>query len=520
MTAEPLPVLIARRAFETPDAPYLTEVDGPAKTFADVHREALTWAQLLANSGVTKGDRVCSMLPTSSASIETWMGIAWLGAWEVPINTAYIGDMLQYIINNSQAHVMIIDERYLPALTEVAGQLEHLEKLVVLQPNPAADALGLEVIDATAEFARISPLEPTFTPQVWDICSVMYTSGTTGPSKGVMVPWGQLTATGEGTFPADAITSDDCLYWPFPMFHVSGKNGVQIAAAEGVGLVIREQFKTDQFMSDIAKFGCTVTMLLGAMANFLVRTEPSPQDSQTSLEKVIIVPTIDDLAAFQERFAVKVCTVFNMTETSVPLASNGWIPGDSLTCGTARPGYTLRLVDENDNEVPDGTLGELAIRSDTPWTQMIGYFNMPEATLKATRNQWLHTGDGFVKDPDTGEYTFVDRQKDAIRRRGENISSFEVEASVNQHPDVFESAAVAVPSEFGEDEIMLVVSAKEGRTLEPAEIHAFCSKRLPRFMVPRYVRIVDELPKTPTQKIQKGRLRERGLDSDVWDSQA
>lgn len=512
----PLPTLIARHAQNTGDDLFFIDIEGPAKTFAQVHHDSLVWARLLDDLGAGDGTTVCSMLPPSAAAVESWLGIGWLGAWEVPVNTAYIGDMFRYIVNNCEAQIMIIHERYLAVLEQVADQLTHLKTVVVVGAG-ATEQLGFEVVRADDVLPTLAPLETDFEPSLSDVCSVMYTSGTTGPSKGVVVPWGQLATTTTALFPHGSISSDDRLYWPFPMFHVSGKVGFGIAAMYGARMYVREQFKTDLFWEDIAEFECTATMLLGAMANFLVNQQPRPQDADSTLRKVSMIPLIDHLAEFRSRFDVQVCTHYSMTETSIPLCSNGWVTGDSLSCGTPRPGYTVRLVDANDQEVPDGVLGELVIRSDEPWTQMTEYYNMPEATLAATKNQWLHTGDGFIRDSE-GRYFFVDRQKDAIRRRGENISSFEVEACVNQHPDVLESAAVAVPSELSEDEILMVVVPRPGHELDPADLHGFCAERLPKFMVPRYIRVVTELPKTPTQKIQKARLRDQSIDASTWES--
>jgi crotonobetaine/carnitine-CoA ligase len=204
-----------------------------------------------------------------------------------------------------------------------------------------------------------------------------------------------------------------------------------------------------------------------------------------------------------------------MTETSCPVAT-GWDPPNDATCGSRRDGYTIRLADDLDQEVPVGEPGEMLIRTDAPWTQMDGYHNMPEATVAAWRNNWLHTGDLFRLDAD-GNYYFLERKKDAIRRRGENISSYEVENVVNEYPPVLESAAVAVPSEWGEDEVLVAVVAKEGHEVDPGELSRFLADRLPKFMLPRYIRLMAELPKTPTQKIQKVEIRKAGVDGQTWD---
>lgn len=518
--ATTLPARIGELARSDGSRVYLRDVDGGVATYADVHGAALTWSTALASVGVTAGDPVCVFLPTSFSAVEAWLGLAWLGALEVPINSAYHGPMLQYIIENSCATVMVVHKQFLDRVTQVAKGLSRLNTVIVVGGEaeaPVVKATGIRTVSAQALLAGSKPVTDLATPRRHDIASILYTSGTTGPSKGVLVPWGQLRATSMGTLPEGAVTSDDVFYSPFPLFHIGGKNTLSIMALCGGSVVMRTQFGSKAFWSDVRKYNCTTTLLLGAMANFLNR-QPSREDDATSpLDKVVMVPVIAGVGDFIKRFGVRVCTVFNMTETSCPVTSNGWVEDGDESCGRVRPGYDVRLVDEYDQEVPVGQLGEMVVRASEPWAQMAGYHNMPDKTVSAWRNQWLHTGDGFIRDEE-GRFFFVDRQKDAIRRRGENISSFEVEAQVNEHPAVLESAAVAVPSEWSEDEVMVVVVAQPGASVDPAALVAFLAERLPRFMVPRYVKVVDELPKTPTQKVMKAELRKIGVDESTYDA--
>jgi crotonobetaine/carnitine-CoA ligase len=232
-----------------------------------------------------------------------------------------------------------------------------------------------------------------------------------------------------------------------------------------------------------------------------------------------MIPLIPEVEAFKERFGVRVRTIFNQTEISSPIGTPGYDLFDAKSCGRARPGFDCRVVNDADEEVPHGEVGELVVRTDRPWRLMAGYYKEPEKTVQAWRNQWLHTGDGFRRDED-GNFYFVDRFKDVIRRRGENISSVEVELITNQHEDVLESAAVPVTSEVGEEEVKIVVVLKPGRVLEEAALARFCEERMPRFMVPRYVEFVDALPKTPTEKIRKAELRKLGITEQTWDRDA
>jgi crotonobetaine/carnitine-CoA ligase len=285
--------------------------------------------------------------------------------------------------------------------------------------------------------------------------------------------------------------------------------------ARGGSIVMPERFSTDRFWPLVRETEVTVVFLLGVMATFLLKAPPSPDDRLHRVTKCFIVPLSEGSQQFHDRFGVQVYTIFNMTEISSPIVSEPNPPARG-TCGKVRAGVDVRLVDENDCEVPDGTVGEMIVRTDRPWAMNHGYHKNPEATARAWRNGWFHTGDAFRRDPD-GNFFFVDRIKDAIRRRGENISSFEVEAEIVAHPDVREAAVVAVPSEFGEDEVMAVVAATPGRVLDPANLIEFLRNRLAYFMIPRYIRVMPELPKTPSSKVLKAEIRATGVTSDTWD---
>jgi crotonobetaine/carnitine-CoA ligase len=270
--------------------------------------------------------------------------------------------------------------------------------------------------------------------------------------------------------------------------------------------VVRRRFSVSEFWQDCAAERVTVTFLLGAMAQFL-RSRDAAVPPGVELDRALVVPLIGGLEEFRRRFGIRVTTCYGSTETGVPIVA-GFDVSDRCVAGRAAPGYELRLVDERDEEVPVGEVGELVLRTAEPWTTMIGYHDDDEATARAFRNQWLHSGDAMRRDAD-GVFYFVDRLKDAIRRRGENISSFDVEREVNAFPGVVESAAFAVPSSHTEDEVAVCVVAAPGVTVDAEELHAFLERRLPRFMLPSAVEVVQELPKTLTGKVKKYELRER-----------
>ena len=514
-----LPHLLAARAGECPDRTFLEEVDGQSISYAALHRDTLTWSDAYRRLGVGPGDRVAVMLATGIDAVSAWLGLAWLRAWEVPVNTAYVGRMLHYLLAHSRSTLLVTATEYLERLGDVAADLPELRTVVVHDSNDVKTDLPFRVLGRREFLAGAAPADDLDGPGPADIATVMYTSGTTGPSKGVLVPWAQLHATAATSIFTGDFGADDAYYMPFPLFHISGKGPVYTFALVGGRVVMRPSFNTGAFWDDIARYRCTTTLLLGAMANFIARQLPGPDDAGTPLHTVVMVPLIGELEDFKERFGVRVSTAFNMTEISVPLHSDGWTLANLESCGKVRPGYEVRVVDEDDEEVGPDRVGELLVRADEPWTLMAGYLDMPEATTAAWRNLWLHTGDAFRYDTD-GNYYFCDRISDTIRRRGENISSAEVEVVVNEHPSVLESAAVAVPSEWGEDEVKIVVVPRPGEGLEPAELIDFLTPRLPRFMLPRYVEVTTSLPKTPTEKVRKVELRAQGITPETWDREA
>jgi carnitine-CoA ligase len=516
--SESFPGLLSERAEATPDAVYLQNAkDGSTITFAEADRCARTWAYALRGHGVERGHTVLTMLQPGLDAIAAWLGTAWLGAIEVPINTAYRGRMLRYIVDDSDARTLVVHADYFPTVVESLGDELSFDAVVIVGDDSSTAALpttAKNVLRAASFLAGAteSLLDP---PRQHDIASILYTSGTTGASKGVLVPWRQALLTATGILPTELFGPEDVYYSPFPMYHMSGKAPLIAMALLGGRVVLRERFSTDMFWSDVRTYGVTSTNLVGAMANFLV-SQPEAVGRNTTLRDVLMLPLPADTAAFEKRFGVRCRTTFNMTETACCILSEGYNLPNETSCGKVRPGFEARVVDAFDEELAPGELGELVLRADTPWTLMAGYWKKPEATAATWRNQWLHTGDGFTRDAD-GNFYFVDRLKDAIRRRGENVSSFEVEAEINEHTAVLESAVIAVPSEQSEDEIKAVVVLKPGRPLSAEELGAFLEQRMASFMVPRFIEFVDELPKTPTSKIRKAELRERGITPQTYD---
>ena len=514
-----LPHRIGALAQSDPSGVAMLDVDGRQATFEQADAAVRAWAAAYLRLGVRPGQPVLTLVPNSFESYYAWLGVAMLKAVEVPTNTMYRGAMLAYLLNNSGAEIAVIAARFLDRLVEVAGEVEHLKTVVVPDASGDLPALPFDVI-AGDDFLRDAPTDEIGDgPEYYDTACMIYTSGTTGPSKGVLVPWAELYEFVR-ILPAETLPAGRALYTTFPAFHVSGKAMLYLTADRQGQLVLRESFSLSEFWNDIRRFDCYSCGLVGPMAALLMLAPPQPDDADNPLQTTFMGPLIPQVEEFKARFGMRVGTGYGMTEVGVPLSSNGFDLINAQSCGRRRsgpPGYQVRIVDEHDEEVPTGAVGELVVRADDPWVINAGYWKLPETTAAAWRNGWFHTGDGFKEDAD-GNFYFVDRLKDAIRRRGENISSFEVEAGVNAHPAVQECAVIGVPSELGEDDVKAVVVLQADTQLTPEELIDFLEPRMPRFMIPRYVEFVPALPKTDaTFRTQKVKLREDAVNSRTWD---
>ena len=507
--------VLERRAQEQPNAVFVRFAGGHEWSYSDLRWRVRRTAAALQSLGVSQGEHVVVWLPNGAEALRVFFALSYIGAVYVPINTAYRGALLAHVIENSDARVMIAHGELMPRLAEIPTAA--LQTIVGIGTSATKTPVGYPINLAALESAAGEPREPEHPIRPWDTQSIIYTSGTTGPSKGVLSSYlHSYSSMDRRAWPS--VRDDDRFLINMPMFHIGGSFIINAMLCRGGSIALTEGFKTDTFWQTVRETGSTAVFLLGVMGSFLMKQPSDPRDRDHPLRMAFLVPLTENGLAFSERFGVDVFTLFNMTEIATPIfsAANPQKPG---TCGQVREGVEVRLVDENDCEVPAGHVGEMILRTDCTWALNHGYYKNPQATAKAWRNGWFHTGDAFRRDTD-GNYEFVDRMKDAIRRRGENISSFEVEAVVNTHPGVQESAAIPVPGEWGEDEVMVVIAAKPGRSIDPLELDAFLRSRMAHFMVPRYVRIVDSLPKTPTAKIQKTPLRERGVTADTWDREA
>ena len=501
--------LLQRNARQWPDLVLLKFDSGESYTSTALLEETNTIAANLHTSGVRQGDYVLSWLPNSPLAVLLYLALNSLGAICVPFNTAYRGRLLEHVIAISGAKYLIADGRLTERLDGIDnGNLQHI--FIV-----GDERIGNTQINQHSVSSLLSPQKqalPLIKESVNDTSAVIFTSGTTGPSKGVLCSYLHLHTS---AVEFRHVGSGDTNLVALPMFHVGGILGLWFALVHGGCAAYVERFSTSAFWPTVKSLNVTSVGLLGAMVQYLMSQPPSDDDKNHPVKRAVIAPFGDDALAFANRFGIEVHTEFNMTELSVPLWG-GPNPTARGTCGSPRPGVELQLVNNKGKEVTTGEPGELLVKVEDPFTISHGYLNNPEATAKTWKDNWFHTGDLFIRD-ENDNYYFVDRAKDAIRRKGENISSFEVEEELLSYEEIAEAAVVAVPGDGGEDEILAVLVATQDKKLEVRSLVEFLSERLAHFMVPRYFRIVQSLPKTPTQKTEKHLLRTEGVTHDTVD---
>jgi crotonobetaine/carnitine-CoA ligase len=510
-----LPAILERQARILGDRPFLA-VGETRRSFSAMRDAVARRAGAFAAAGVGFGDRVAIMSENRLEMIDAWFACAWLGAILVPVNTATRGPQLQHVLVDSDPVVLALEPGFLKHLDMLDSLPSELRRIWLLDPSEVDQWRGVRV-EAFPE-----PADPVAAHVVGpgDTVAILYTSGTTGPSKGVMCPHAQFYWWARSTAAMlDGIRPEDVLYTCLPLFHTNALNACMQGLVHGARFEVGPRFSASRFWDRVTDAEATVTYLLGAMISILSKTAEVPAEKQHRLRIALAPATPADLyAVFQDRFGLVLRDGFGMTETNAVIgARDGKQPAGTM--GYVMPGYEARVVDEYDEEVPDGTPGELVMRAREPYAFATGYWRMPEKTVESWRNLWFHSGDRVVREPD-GALRFLDRMKDAIRRRGENISAWEVEQVLQSHPDVAAAAAIPVPSELAEDEVMVVVVPREGAVLDYEKLIRHCEPRLAYFAVPRFIEISSELPLTPSGKIQKFILRERGVTETTWDREA
>lgn len=481
---------------------------------ADAARAAAGRAGALAEAGLVRGDRVALMCGNRIEFLETFLGAGWLGAVTVPVNTASMGPQIGYFLAHSEARLLVIEAGFLERLDTAELAQSRLEEIWIVGEAPAdwrprADlrVRAWPAAGAALPAADVGPGDPL---------AILYTSGTTGPAKGVVCPHAQYFWWGVNSAEVLGVGADDVLCTTLPLFHINALNTFAQAALTGAEAVFETRFSASGFWPAMRANGATVVYLLGAMVPILL-AQPQGDAERGHRVRTGLGPGVPQAAgqAFFERTGVRLLEGYGSTETNFAIATAPDSPRGGVM-GWLRPGFEARVADEADAELPAGEAGELLLRSDEPFAFASGYFHMPEKTVEAWRNLWFHTGDRVVRDAD-GAFRFVDRIKDAIRRRGENISSFEVEQVLLSHPAVAACAVYPVRSELAEDEVMAALVAREGERIDPEALLGFCESRLPYFALPRYIDVLPDLPRTENGKVQKFKLRERGVGPGTWD---
>lgn len=508
-----LPAMLQRQSALFGARPLL-RVAGRQWTHGDAATAAAVRAGALAQAGVTRGDRIAVMCGNRIEFLETFLGAGWLGASVVPVNTASMGPQIEYFLANSETKLLVIEAGFLERLkTADLGRTALREVWVVGEADAAWEPpAGVHVSGYPEGAEAVAPAAV----QPGDPLAILYTSGTTGPAKGVICPHAQYFWWGLNTAEVLGIGRDDVLCTTLPLFHINALNTFAQAAVTGAEVVFESRFSASGFWPSMRASGATVVYLLGAMVPILL-AQPEGEGERDHRIRTGLGPGVPSAAgqAFKARTGVSLLEGYGSTETNFAIATAPDSPRGGVM-GWLRPGFQARVADEDDAELPPGEAGELLLRADEPHAFASGYFNMPEKTVEAWRNLWFHTGDRVVRDAD-GAFRFVDRIKDAIRRRGENISSFEVEQVLLSHPGVASCAVYPVRSELAEDEVMAALVAREGALIDPAELVRFCESRLPYFAVPRYIDVLADLPRTENGKVQKFKLRERGVGPQTWD---
>ncbi len=521
-----LPRVLTEQAEKLGDKPFLQFGAKKPLSFRETNALANKAANSLIRSGIKKGDKVAVLMPNSDDYVIAWFGILKAGAVMVPINTDYKADFLQYVIDSSDAKLLFIAEEYLDRMPSIFKRIKGLETVVVWTRGGTAefDPQGFKFPEMKSykEFlkgARAS--EPGIEVLFTDYGRLMFTSGTTGRSKGVMRPCAADYSSARNCAEIMDVGASDVYFTCLPLFHSNAMvMTVYPALIKGAKTVIEEKYSASRFWKWMNEYKVTRFNTVGTVSYFMWNTPPVAEEKTHKVKLVLGSPAPHDIIErFMERFNISLMEGYGLTETG----QCTWMrPGEPFrvgSCGKEAPGYEIKIADpESDEELPRGKTGQIIVRPRIPNIMLHFYNKMPEKTVEDFRNLWFHTGDAGWMDKD-GYIYFMDRVKDYIRRRGENISSFEVEKIVSSHPDIKECAAVGVKAEAGrhaEDEVMVVVVPERNKKPDPAAIVKFLEPKMPAFMIPRFIRFTRSLPKTGTQRVRKNKLREKGVTKDTW----
>jgi crotonobetaine/carnitine-CoA ligase len=519
--------LLDRRLADDPDAPYL-DVCGSTATAAEVASVANRLANAYAELGVGPGDRVASLVENSAEAMFAWWGAVRGGSVAVPVNTAYKGEYLRHQLADSGARVLVVEADLAERAERVAEQVESLEHVVVIDESPRTIA---GVANHTwADLLGADDTVPSVAVRPADLATFVYTGGTTGPSKGCMLSHNYHEALARQIGICWGRTAEDVVWTPLPLFHFNAiVTAVLGPLVYGGRAAIYRRFSVSNFWSEMNRTGATITSTLGTMAYLLAHDEDRPEmprsgspEANTSLRLIGAAPLpveIDEL--LRRRFGIETFSgAYGVTEASLISWQPPGVRNKANAAGVVNDEYfDVRIFDDDDRELPRGTDGEIVIRPKRPQVMFEGYWGRPEATVATSRNWWYHTGDVGRIDED-GYLFFVDRKADYLRRRGENISSFEVERIFMAHGSLADVAVHAVPSELTEDDLKVTATLEAGASLSEEELFRWAVDELPWFALPRYIEFRAELPRSPVGRVLKRDLRDEGVTRTTWDAEA
>jgi crotonobetaine/carnitine-CoA ligase len=509
--------MLEQRVKEDPDARLLTIIGDSAESYtrAEVWDLSKRVAGAYRSVGVVPGDRVVLMLENRIEFTSAWLGAMAVGAIAAPLNTMFAGPILANMLETMAPAVIVIEAGLVQGVTEALNDAAYSGIVAIVGATEPVDLAGHKTADFN-DWLSVAPIEDVHQAIPPDTASLMYTSGTTGPSKGCMWPHNLFITAAEVWADIVGYQTGDVIHSATPMFHgLALMSCFTCSILIGGEAVIPVRFSVTNYWKQIHDYKATRGVLVGQMMTLLANQDVDEYEVDNTLESVFCGPIPADFERIESRFGLRMSQGYGQADVGIMIAQPPTdTPFDKTSMGKVLDDWELQLVDDNDNPVPVGEPGELIARPRKPFISSKGYFGMPEATAELLRNAWYHTGDVLRCDYE-GWYYLVDRKKDAIRRGGENISSFEVEQVLLSHPSVQQAAVIAVPSDLSEDDVMACLVVDD--VAELVAIGDYAEANLPYFAVPRYYDALEELPVTPNNKIRKVELRERGITSTAWD---
>ena len=520
-----LPSILRARAAEHPDRDFLRVGAGDWLSYGEMDARASRVANAFIARGLLTGEAVSTLLPNIEENLAVWFGIQKAGGVQCPINLAYRGDFLSWVLNLPRSRFLVVGDDHLDWLAKIAGDLAHLEHVVVVPTGKRQGPDPSVRWEAYGEFADAPDSDPGVEVLWTDDARVMFTSGTTGRSKGAIKQHASDYFSGRTYNEVCGVTSEDTFFSCLPLFHSNAQVlATYPAMIAGARIAFSDRYSSSRFWGQVVDAGATILNTVSAINYFIWNTPPGDLDRAHRVSRIMAMPAPKDIYSdFEERFGIRFIEGYGLTETGMVTYHPPGVPARPGSCGVATPGFDVTVVEPGtDLPVPPRTPGEIVVDMKMPNIVMRSYAGMPEKTAEDFRNLKLHTGDLGMLDEE-GYLYFLDRVKDYIRRRGENVSSVEVESVFTSHGDVLEAAAVGVKAAEGassEDEILICLVLREGCAVDPAALLDWCEERMPYFAVPRYVRVMEHLPKTPTERVRKIELREWGVTPDTFDRSA